>query len=66
MSLLVTDTLYRLVTARRLDDVPLAGDAAPSLTAIRATCGRLLVSRRLQRLAETLDAVARELRGGRE
>ncbi|MBI2158385.1 MAG: LON peptidase substrate-binding domain-containing protein [Candidatus Rokubacteria bacterium] len=107
-----SDTLYRLVGARRLDDVPPAGEAAAPLARIRAACGRLLralgrpadllatalaegqalgviadrvasavlpdadlrqelletldVGRRVTRLADALDQLVREVRGGRE
>ena len=37
-----SDTLYRIVTAQRLDDVPPVGDVIPMLDRIRGACGRLL------------------------
>src|SRR5207247_1773592 len=37
-----SDTLYRIVTAERLDDVPPLGDVVPMLDRIRGACGRLL------------------------
>ncbi|OGL07658.1 MAG: hypothetical protein A3I17_11045 [Candidatus Rokubacteria bacterium RIFCSPLOWO2_02_FULL_72_37] len=48
-----SDTLYRLVEARRLEDAPPAADTTPTLARIRAACGRLLVA--LQRPADLLD-----------
>jgi Lon protease-like protein len=48
-----SDTLYRLVTARRLDDVPPAGDVVVVLDRIRRACGRLL--RALERPTDLLD-----------
>lgn len=39
---LPTDTLYRVVRARRLDDQPAAGDVQALLAGIRASCRRLL------------------------
>ncbi len=48
-----SDTLYRLVTAHRLEDVPPAADAAPVLGRIRGACGRLL--RALDRPVDLLD-----------
>ncbi len=48
-----SDTLYRLVTAHRLEDVPPARDVAPVLGRIRGACGRLL--RALDRPADLLD-----------
>jgi hypothetical protein len=39
---LPTDTLYRVVRARRIDDVPPAGDVAPLRRQIREACGSLL------------------------
>src|SRR5262249_26400409 len=39
---LPSDTLYRLVRARRLADVEPAGDVAPGLARIRAACKTLL------------------------
>lgn len=106
-----SDTLYRIVTAQRLEDVPPRGDAGALLARIREACGRLLraldrpatlldtalaegqppgvvadriaaavlpdaalrqelletldVTGRLERLAAALDALVRELRGGR-
>src|SRR3989442_1333693 len=109
---LATDTLYRVVRARRLDDLLPAGDVGPLRRQIRQACGSLLdalerprdvletalsadhppgvfadrvaaafipdsglrqqlletltVESRLSRLAQALDALVRELRGGRE
>ena len=37
-----SDTLYRIVTAQRLDDVPPVGDVVPMVDRIRGACGRLL------------------------
>lgn len=48
-----SDTLYRLVVARRLEDVPTATDVAASLDRIRGACGGLL--RALDRPADLLD-----------
>jgi hypothetical protein len=48
-----SDTLYRLVVARRLDDTPPATDVAAGLGRIRAACGGLL--RALDRPADLLD-----------
>src|SRR5438034_675097 len=48
-----SDTLYRVVTAQRLDDVPPAGNVVPVLDRIRGACGRLL--RALDRPADLLD-----------
>lgn len=48
-----SDTLYRLVTAHRLEDVPSSGDVTPVLGRIRGACGRLL--RALDRPADLLD-----------
>jgi Lon protease-like protein len=107
-----SDTLYRIVAAQRLEDVPARTDVAALLARIRGTCGRLLralerpadlldtalaegqppgaiadriaaavipdaalrqelletfdVARRLDRLADALDQLVRELLGGRE
>ena len=109
---LPTDTLYRLVRARRLTDGEATRDAGPALTRIRASCRELLgaLSRppdlletalaegqapgiiadrviaavlpdvdlrqqllelldadaRVARLADALEALVRELKGGRE
>jgi uncharacterized protein len=48
-----SDTLYRIVTAQRLDDVVPSTDVSASLTRIRDACGRLL--RALDRPADLLD-----------
>ena len=48
-----TDTLYRVVAAQQLTDVPPAGDVGPLLGRIRGACGRLL--RALDRPADLLD-----------
>ncbi|HEV8396104.1 MAG TPA: LON peptidase substrate-binding domain-containing protein [Vicinamibacterales bacterium] len=50
---LPSDTLYRLWEARRLDDVPPAGDVSATLARIRAACKRLLTA--LDRPADLLD-----------
>jgi Lon protease-like protein len=50
---LPSDTLYRLVRARRLADVEPAGDVAPGLVRIRAACKTLLST--LARPADLLD-----------
>jgi len=50
---LPTDTLYRVVRARRLVDGEAAGDAAPALARIRAACRTLLGA--LARPADLLD-----------
>lgn len=50
---LATDTLYRLVRARRLEDVPPAADAAPVVSRIRSSCKRLLET--LDRPLDVLD-----------
>jgi Lon protease-like protein len=55
---LPTDTLYRLVRARRMADVEPAVDAAPALARIRAACRSLLGA--LQRPADLLDAALAE------
>ena len=48
-----SDTLYRLVRARRLHDVPVSGDTVETLARVRAACGRLLAA--LERPADLLD-----------
>jgi len=48
-----SDTLYRIVTAQRLDDVAPTTDASAALARIRDACGRLL--RALDRPADLLD-----------
>ena len=109
---LPSDTLYRVVRAERLEDLPLTRDVTPILTRVRDGCRRLLetlgrpgdlldaaladdqppgvvadrvasavlpsaalrqelletldVGKRLTRLADGLDALVTELRGGRE
>ena len=50
---LASDTLYRLVRARRLADVEPGGDVAPGLARIRAACKTLLSA--LARPADLLD-----------
>ncbi len=50
---LPSDTLYRLVRARRLVDAEPAGDLGPALTRIRAACKTLLAA--LARPADLLD-----------
>ncbi len=52
------DTLYRIVRARRLQEVPPAGDVAPLLARIRTACRRLLAV--LGRPADLLDAALAE------
>ncbi|HMH54287.1 MAG TPA: LON peptidase substrate-binding domain-containing protein [Candidatus Acidoferrum sp.] len=49
---LPSDTLYRMVRARRLEDAP-AGDAKPLITRIRASCKQLLEA--LDRPLDVLD-----------
>src|SRR5215475_9721056 len=39
---LPTDTLYRVVQARRLEDLEPAGDVSPAMARIRASCAALL------------------------
>src|SRR5437867_10611793 len=57
-----SDTLYRIVTAQRLDDVAPTTDASAALARIRDACGRLL--RALDRPADLLDtALAGQLPG---
>jgi uncharacterized protein len=53
-----SDTLYRIVTARRLDDVPPTDDVSAVLTRIRAACGRLLHA--LERPPDLLDSALAE------
>jgi uncharacterized protein len=53
-----SDTLYRLVTARRLDDVAPTTDVSAVLARIRAACGRLLHA--LERPADLLDSALAE------
>jgi Lon protease-like protein len=48
-----SDTLYRIVSATRLEDVPPAGDVSEVLTRIRTACRRLLEA--LDRPANLLD-----------
>jgi Lon protease-like protein len=48
-----SDTLYRVVRARRLQDGPLAGDVTALISRIRSTCKRLLET--LDRPADVLD-----------
>jgi uncharacterized protein len=55
---LPTDTLYRVVTGRRLDDREPAADAAAGLTRIRAACRSLLGA--LARPADLLDTALAE------
>lgn len=55
---LPSDTLYRVVRARRLADAEPAGDATPALTRMRAACRSLLGA--LQRPADLLDAALAE------
>jgi Lon protease-like protein len=50
---LPTDTLYRVVEARRLDDVPPSGDDAAMIARLRAACAALLQA--LGRPADMLD-----------
>jgi len=51
---LPTDTLYRVVRADRLEDVPPQTDVTPLLSRVRASCRRLLET--LGRPADLLDA----------
>ena len=53
-----SDTLYRIVTAQRLDDVPPRADVGALLGRIRGTCGRLLQA--LDRPANLLDTALAE------
>ena len=55
---LPTDTLYRVVRARRLDDAEPAAEAAPELARIRAACRSLLGA--LSRPADLLDTALAE------
>jgi uncharacterized protein len=52
---LPADTLYRVVQANRLDDVPAAGAVDPLIERIRAACGRLLDA--LERPRTVLEGV---------
>jgi len=52
---LPADTLYRVVHANRLDDVPAAGAVDPLISRIRAACGRLLDA--LERPRTVLEGV---------
>jgi Lon protease-like protein len=53
-----SDTLYRLLHAERLDEVPPAGDVSPLVRRIREACARLLVA--LDRPADLLDTALAE------
>jgi len=53
-----SDTLYRLVTAQKLEDVAPTTDVSAALTRIRAACGRLLQA--LERPGDLLDAALAE------
>jgi hypothetical protein len=55
---LPSDTLYRVVRARRLADAEPAGDAMPALTRMRAACRSLLSE--LQRPADLLEPALAE------
>lgn len=55
---LPTDTLYRMVRARRLADGEATGDAGPALARIRAACRALLGA--LARPADLLDTALAE------
>jgi Lon protease-like protein len=55
---LPTDTLYRVVSARRLDDGEPVADVAPALARIRAACRSLLGA--LARPADLLDTALAE------
>lgn len=55
---LPSDTLYRLVRARRLADAETAGDVAPALARIRTACRALLSA--LARPADLLDTALAE------
>jgi hypothetical protein len=48
-----SDTLYRMVRARRLDDTPADGEVAPLVSRIRASCKSLLEA--LDRPVDVLD-----------
>lgn len=50
---LPTDTLYRVVRARRLAEAPATDEIAATVTRIRTACGRLLKA--LERPADVLD-----------
>jgi uncharacterized protein len=52
---LPTDTLYRLVQAERLAEVPAAGEAAPLLERVRTACRGLLEA--LDRPADLMDTL---------
>ena len=52
---LPTDTLYRMVQARRLAEIPAAGEAAPLLERVRAACRGVLDA--LDRPADLLDTL---------
>ncbi len=52
---LPADTLYRMVRARRLDDVPPPGPVDPLVSRIRTACGRLLDA--LERPRNLLEGV---------
>ncbi|MBI4246301.1 MAG: LON peptidase substrate-binding domain-containing protein [Candidatus Rokubacteria bacterium] len=52
---LPTDTLYRVVVARRLEETGPAGDASATVTRVRAACGRLLET--LGKSPDLLDTV---------
>lgn len=53
-----SDTLYRIVTAHRLEDTPPKDDASAALARIRGACSRLL--RALERPADLLDTALAE------
>jgi Lon protease-like protein len=53
-----TDTLYRVVIATRLEEIPSATDVSPWLARIREACARLL--RALDRPADLLDQALAE------
>ena len=55
---LPTDTLYRVVQARRLEDLPAAGDVTAVVARIRASCMALLQA--LERPPDMLDTALAE------
>ncbi len=55
---LPTDTLYRVVEARRLEDLEPAGDVGPTMARIRASCAALLKA--LERPLDMLDTALAE------
>ena len=53
-----SDTLYRIVTAQKLEDIAPTTDVSAALTRIRGACGRLLVA--LDRPPDLLDTALAE------